>query len=275
MTMTGLSLHRQELQRSAGHLAAGVDATSVLSIDDLPLSRMLVFAPHPDDESLGVGALVSRAAACGASIHVIFLTDGDNNPWPQRVARRRWRITGEDHRSWGRLRRSEARRALATLGVDPAAAIFFGLPDDRLAALNRQHLVQLIRDTIAEIKPTLLVIPSIDDFHPDHRAAHRAIVQAVKMTHVPMILSYIVHGRATAAYRPFAAGPEFADRKRAAIGCHSTQMLMSRARFLRYAARTEHYAVVDSLVVSEESLTAKWIARLRHVLSVFPGVPRR
>lgn len=272
--MTDVSLHRQELRGSSDRDAVSGYA-SALTIDDLPLTRVLVFAPHPDDESLGVGALLSCAAAQGASIGVIFLTDGDNNPWPQRVARRRWRITAQDHARWGRLRRHEARRALSRLGVDPNAATFFGLPDDRLATLERRHLVELIRDKIMELDPALLVIPSIDDFHPDHRAAHRAILRAVTMTRRPMILSYIVHGRASSAYRDFAAGPEFVDRKRAAIGCHSSQLLLSRGRFMRYATRTERYAVVESLIVPDESRVQKWIAKLRHVLSVFPGVPRR
>ena len=274
--MTGLFLQRHELESSARRVTIGpYGDADAFSIDDLPVTRTLVFAPHPDDESLGAGALLSNAAASGASIRVIFLTDGDNNPWPQRVARRRWRIGAQDHASWGRLRRNEARRALSSLGVDPRAATFFGLPDDRLAALERRHLVELIRDTIAEFGPTLLVIPSIDDFHPDHRAAHRAIVRAVAMTRRPMILSYIVHGRATSAYRDFAAGSEFVDRKRAAIGCHSSQLLLSRARFMRYATRTERYAVVESLNVPDEKRTETWTAKLRHVLSVFPGFPRR
>lgn len=274
--MTDLSLHRQHLRSPSGHATSEpAEKPYALSIDNLVLTRMLVFAPHPDDESLGVGALLSCAAAHGASIRVVFLTDGDNNPWPQRVARRQWKISAQQHVSWGRLRRHEARRALATLGVDPAAAAFFGLPDDRLATLERRHLVALIQDTIAEFDPTLLVIPSIDDFHPDHRTAHRAIMSAVSMTRRPMILSYIVHGRATDAYRAFAAGPESIARKHAAIGCHSSQLLLSRGRFMRYAARAERYAVIESLIVPDETRRTKWLAKLRHVISVIPGVRRR
>lgn len=191
------------------------------------------------------------------------------------MARRRWRITAHDHASWGRLRRHEARCALAKLGVDPQAASFLGLPDDRLARLERRHLVELIRDMLAAFDPTLLVIPSIHDYHPDHRAAHRAIIRAVTMTLRPMILSYIVHGRPTSAYRDFVAGSESVDRKRAAIGCHSSQLLLSRARFMRYATQTERYAVIESLIVPDEKRTETWIAKIRHVVSVFPGVPPR
>src|SRR2546425_648865 len=55
-------------------------------------SRLLLLAPHPDDEALAMGGLLQRAAAVGATIHVAFITDGEDNPWPQRAADRRWRI---------------------------------------------------------------------------------------------------------------------------------------------------------------------------------------
>ena len=49
-------------------------------------AKIAVLAPHPDDESLGTGGLIQQALAAGAEVRVIFVTDGDNNPWPQRFA---------------------------------------------------------------------------------------------------------------------------------------------------------------------------------------------
>ena len=46
--------------------------------------RVLVLAVHPDDESLCAGGLIQHALAHGAKVRVVFITDGDNNPWPQR-----------------------------------------------------------------------------------------------------------------------------------------------------------------------------------------------
>ena len=42
--------------------------------------RVLMLAPHPDDESLGTGGLIQRATRAGGEVHVVFVTDGDNNP---------------------------------------------------------------------------------------------------------------------------------------------------------------------------------------------------
>jgi N-acetyl-1-D-myo-inositol-2-amino-2-deoxy-alpha-D-glucopyranoside deacetylase len=46
--------------------------------------RLLILAPHPDDESIATGGLIQVARGVGAAVRVIVLTDGDNNPWPQR-----------------------------------------------------------------------------------------------------------------------------------------------------------------------------------------------
>ena len=102
-------------------------------------ARITVLAPHPDDESLGAGGLIQQALAAGAGVRVIFITDGDNNPWPQRWIERRWRIDGECRPRWGARRRAEALRALERLGVPASQAEFFGLPDAGILPLWRRR----------------------------------------------------------------------------------------------------------------------------------------
>src|SRR5215471_9298548 len=48
-------------------------------------SRVMLIAAHPDDESLACSVLLQRAVRAAAAIRVVYLTDGENNPWPQRV----------------------------------------------------------------------------------------------------------------------------------------------------------------------------------------------
>src|SRR6478736_5359349 len=66
--------------------------------------RILYFAPHPDDESLGGGGLIQHAVGVGAAVKVVFLTDGDRNPWAQRAAERRWTIGPKEQARWGKRR---------------------------------------------------------------------------------------------------------------------------------------------------------------------------
>src|SRR5436309_14544363 len=39
--------------------------------------RVLVFAPHPDDETIGAGGLIFRSTHRGAPVRVVFVTNGD------------------------------------------------------------------------------------------------------------------------------------------------------------------------------------------------------
>lgn len=239
--------------------------------DDLPFQRTLVFAPHPDDESIGAGSLLAYVAARDAFVRVVFLTSGENNPWPQRAARRRWRITARDRQDWARTRRSEARHALLDLGVAPQNATFLGYPDDGLARTDEATLIRAVAAIIEEFGPTLLVVPSNDDLHPDHRAAYRAIMKALGVVSArPLLtLSYVVHGSLQSSERrSIAVTDDERARKARAVQRHGTQLLLSRRRFLRYASRKEEYGVVRDFECGKESPLATLIAKVRHVLSL-------
>ncbi len=211
----------------------------------------MILAPHPDDESLATGGLLQRAAQAGVATHVIFLTDGDNNPWPQRVIERRWRVSGAEGRTrWGASRRAEALAALLTLGHDPAAAEFWALPDQGLTGLLLSGGAFLFADLCKAItawQPSHLVVPSSDDRHPDHSAlgialdiALRWMAGAGRMPS-PVVLSYIVHGKpdpARGQVLGLSLDATETEGKRRAILCHRSQILLSRRRFLAHA-RTE------------------------------------
>src|ERR1700746_3506094 len=92
-------------------------------------SRLMLIAPHPDDESLACSIVVQRAVRAGARVRVIYATDGENNPWPQRASERKWRLTEFDRARWGQRRRQETLAALEALGVSGSSVYFLGLPD--------------------------------------------------------------------------------------------------------------------------------------------------
>lgn len=262
--MTELHFHRDSTHLSSAPVYAA-DRT-VLRVDHLPFTRTLVFAPHPDDESIGCGALIAEIASRGGDVRVVFMTDGDNNPWPQRAARRQWKLREDDRERWGRLRRAEARRALSQLGVAPCNASFLGLPDDRLAKTERASIVGAVAPILSDVRPTMLVVPSLHDFHPDHRVTHRAVLTALQER--PVILSYIVHGNTTPACRELEVDEDASRRKRAAVGCHRSQLLLSRRRFTGYANRRERFAIVHDIEPVEETRTAALVAKARHALSL-------
>jgi len=207
--------------------------------------RLLILAPHPDDESIATGGLIQVARAAGAAVRVIVLTDGDNNPWPQRWIEKRWHIDVPARQRWGARRREEARSALRVLGLAVDDAVFLGLPDMGLTDLlmrNDQQIIRALRAQIEEFRPTLLIMPAVADRHPDHSAAYILARTALAPFPAPRLYTFAVHGpgAAPAAVRVELA-PQQSDTKRRAILAHRTQMQLSQRRFLRYADSVELY----------------------------------
>jgi len=212
-------------------------------------SRLMIFAPHPDDEVLGCGILLQRARTAGAATRVVYLTDGENNPWPQRFLERKWRLDARDRQRWGQLRRSECLAALQVLGHDPSTASFLAMPDQGLTALLIKGCTKTLArltDSIVDWAPTHLFIPSATDIHPDHSAVAvmlSLVLQKLRNNGWPgLVWSYAVHRQSAAFCARACPLPQSAGetaRKMQAVYCHQTQLKLSRRRFLAYAARRE------------------------------------
>lgn len=217
-----------------------------------PGACLLVVAPHPDDESLAAGGLVQRALGAGAGVHIVFVTDGDNNPWPQRVLEARVRVGPRDRERWGARRRGEAERALRELGAESAVVHRLGWPDggvtwklvDDTLAVTAQW-----RTLLQEIAPTLMVLPDLADGHPDHSALHvllELVLNDMPEAGRPQCLCYLLHGQAEldpARQVVFELNEEEQARKRNAIHAHRSQMALSRGRMLRWATAQERFVL--------------------------------
>ena len=213
----------------------------------------MLIAPHPDDEALACSVLLQQAVRAGAAVRVVYVTDGDNNPWPQRALEKRWRLSPSDRKRWGRLRRSEALAALRVLGIDPAHVQFLALPDQGLTDLllhDGNSSLMRIAQVIDDWSPTDIFAPSLFDIHPDHNAVAvmMRLIFTDFVTDEVSRWNYLVHGRSPAFFDRAAelvsSEVEIAT-KRDAIHCHQTQIKLSRRRFLRYATRPERFLRVE------------------------------
>ena len=212
--------------------------------------RVLVFAPHPDDESIACGGLLQVAQGAGAAVRVVVLTDGDNNPWPQRWVEKRWSIGERERARWGARRRDEAREAMRLLNIAEGDGCFLGLPDLGLTDLlmrGDSQVVESLRGQIEQFAPTLLVLPALSDRHPDHSATH--ILSRLALTRCsaapPRLLTFAVHGaKPTEGGLAICLSQAQRDIKQAAILAHASQMRLSQRRFLRYASLRETYQSV-------------------------------
>ena len=221
----------------------------------LPLAasdRVLAIAPHPDDESIACGGLLLAARDAGAARRVVTLTDGDNNPWPQRWIEKRWRIDDAARARWGARRRAEAQAALDQLGVAASERVFLGLPDTGLTSLlmrGADALPAALREQIAQFRPTAIAFPALADRHPDHSAAHIALRLAAYGAGSPArLLAYRVHGTGDVpAAHVIELDTQRRDAKRDAIARHRTQMALSSKRFLAFATPRESFDEVAAV----------------------------
>jgi len=209
-------------------------------------TRLLVVAPHPDDETLAAGVLLQRVLAVGGTVDVLLLTSGGNNPWPQRVLERRLHIDAAAQARWAARRQQEIQAALQTLGVPVGHLHALDWPDMGLFDCLLQadgSAVATLREWLRRLRPNLLVLPALADRHPDHGAAHVLLRLALAgMAEPPRICTYLVHA-AAAAHAPIEVDATAAQRetKLAALAQHASQTALSGSRLRRLAAGAERF----------------------------------
>lgn len=136
------------------------------TVAETPVARrVLVLAPHPDDEVLGCGGLVAQLADRGASVEVLFLTDGGGGE--EEVG---------DRGAYGARRRAEIEAAAAILGLH--AWHQEALPDGALARHRPQAAAAIVRELLSQ-RPDLVLVPSPRELSADHRAAFAALHDAL------------------------------------------------------------------------------------------------
>ena len=237
----------------------------------------MLIAAHPDDESLACSVVLQRAVSAGAKVRVIYATDGENNPWPQRVLERKWRLNGSDRRRWGKVRRAEAIAALAVLGVGARCASFLSLPDQRLTELllsNPGPMAERLAGIIEAWSPTDLFVPSLFDIHPDHSALGVLLrLTAYFYSDASISLwSYLVHGKSRRAFpdRATTIGQTATERatKLRAIGSHQTQVRLFGKRFWDHAQKGEQFVKLDLVETSKNEGAITSISRYPRLLSL-------
>ncbi len=218
-----------------------------------PRSRVMMFAPHPDDESLAAGVLLQRAVAAGADVRVVYATDGEKNCWPQRLLERKARIGEADRHRWGVRRQAEALAALGVLQIAPEQVEFLSLPDQGVTDLlvrGCRETIRRLADLVLAWGPTHLLVPSASDTHPDHSGLavllRFAFDNFLPCQHRIQRLEYLIHGSSVSFAEAAHGLPQTSYERHAkqrAITCHVTQVAWSRRRFLAYAKRPERFVV--------------------------------
>jgi LmbE family N-acetylglucosaminyl deacetylase/prefoldin subunit 5 len=140
--------------------------------ESLVARRVLVLAPHYDDEVLGCGGLVLQLAVGGAKVVCAFISDGSGGVEgpPEGLTRA----------EYSERRRTEADAAARVLGIDSVEHLGsrLGLRDGGLSSSLGQ-ITGSIEALIDQHKPDLLLTPSPLEATSDHQATFRALHEAL------------------------------------------------------------------------------------------------
>jgi LmbE family N-acetylglucosaminyl deacetylase len=145
-----------------------------VNLDDC--QGMTVIAPHPDDETLGMGATVAMLCAMGVDVQVVSVSDG-GAAYPGLSQAGRAELES--------MRRAEVRRSVRLLGA--GEPIRLGMPDGDLA--HHEHaLTERIAALLAEFPPGRWCAATWrGDGHPDHEAVGRAAAAAAAETDAVLV----------------------------------------------------------------------------------------
>jgi len=185
--------------------------------------RILILAPHPDDETVACGIAAMRTRAAGSRIFVLYLTTGV----PEAGALWPWQRLG--HLARVRRRREEAQLAAAALGLAPAG--FRDTPSRQLR-LDLDRAVPEIAAAIATCSAEALWVPAFEGGHQDHDAANALAASFVGRLPVWEFAAYNFSGARVHSNRfAIERGGEMAieataaeaQQKRAALACYASE----------------------------------------------------
>jgi len=164
--------------------------------------RILVLAPHPDDDILSTAGTIQQALDMGLPVKVVLFTVGDYNETSFALYRKEITMDTTDALRLGETRREEALAAQGILGTKPEQVTFLGYPDGGGLEIFEKHwgdsqpyrsllsgqvsvpytfaqtpsapfkgenIVTDIKQVVSDFKPTKIITSHPGDVHPDHQ----------------------------------------------------------------------------------------------------------
>jgi LmbE family N-acetylglucosaminyl deacetylase len=177
-----IAFEPEDITRGAANEAtwrAAVDRAGPRAMDWGSPGRVVVVAPHPDDEILATGGAMVQLAQRGFSVLVVAVTDGEAAQPDSSINARRWLAA---------VRACERRNALELLGLGGVGVARAYIPDGAVSD-REQCLAELLAELLEQhdpraskssLGPTWCVAPWRQDGHPDHEAAGRAAATAAR-----------------------------------------------------------------------------------------------
>jgi LmbE family N-acetylglucosaminyl deacetylase len=187
--------------------------------------RILIVAPHIDDEVIGSGGLIQQAIAIGAQIKVVYMTNGDNSLYSVVTKDKTLKVTPQEFVSLGEQRMQEGANATQVLGLSKGNLFFLGYPDRGLSLMFNKfystpytskgtefnynpyqvtykkeqlytgtNVVSDLEEIIDGLNPNVVIVSHPRDRHPDHSATFRFVEKALSdKNYKGKVYAYLVH----------------------------------------------------------------------------------
>ncbi|WP_047984698.1 PIG-L deacetylase family protein [Ornithinibacillus californiensis] len=126
--------------------------------------RILVFAPHMDDETIGPGGVIRKHANEGAEVHCVFVTDGSNS------------VSDLSKEELTRIRMEETEKVKHILGI--TSIQYLGLPDGKVR--SNEESQSKFKEMIDQVKPDIIYTTSFIDAHTDHTQTAKTLADVLR-----------------------------------------------------------------------------------------------
>jgi len=135
---------------------------------------IIVFAPHPDDETLGCGGTIAKRISEGYEILVVVMTDGRYAF--KKILHVHFDPTPDELKE---IRKEEVKRATRILGVPEENLIFLDFVDGTLEN-NEEKAEEKVTEILSKNQPVEIYFPYKGDGHPDHRVTYRIVKNSIR-----------------------------------------------------------------------------------------------
>ena len=193
-------------------------------------NRVLVIAPHPDDETLGGGGMIQSVLEAGGDVKVVYLTHGDYNEISSLFFQKKPLLSKEDFIKSGQIRGKEAASAMEFLGLSQKNLVFLGYPDFGTMSIWRKHwgatkpfrsfitrinkvpykddfsygrpyrgenIISDLEKILLLYRPTDVFVTPPFDLNSDHKAAYLylqvALLDLQNKINSPRVFTYLIH----------------------------------------------------------------------------------
>jgi LmbE family N-acetylglucosaminyl deacetylase len=192
--------------------------------------RVLILAPHPDDETIACAGVIQQALGAGAKVRVVYLTNGDHNELAFIVYEKRLTVRSNEFVHMGNVRRQEAIKAMQFLGLSEGDLVFLGYPDfgtfnifsqywqvkkpfrDRLTRISSvpykdspsygavycgESILKDLKEQILDYRPDKIFVSHPADVNVDHKSLYLFLQVALSdldgRIAAPRVYPYLVH----------------------------------------------------------------------------------